>query len=357
MSHRLFVFGSNGEGQLGIPVADVVSSPAEVLTSLPLAELRAVRGGTNHTLLVTSTGVIYGAGDNRKGQLAPELEGEERLDSFQKLVGNIAFAAATCESTAYITIGEEPGQSQLFIQGSGQWGETGHDHKSPAELLVAGEPWPFLGSLPGTVIDFAAGVWHYIAVLEDGSVYGWGKARLRQLGEGLTGKIITPTRIEGIPFKPVRAVCGKDFTYLVGDPSVGEHIVLGQNKFNIVTGAPADIKSWKSIGAAWHAIFVLIDDGRLIAWGRNAMWQLIPPNLPLIDKIAVGSEHVLAVTKDGKLISWGWGKHGNCGDLSQIQGRIENDMVNGLWNEIELPGTIDYIGAGFCTSFITIYPK
>jgi protein ATS1 len=348
----MYVFGSNGEGQLGIPAADIVASPIGILNAVPLSELRAIRSGDNHTLLLTNNGEVYGAGDNRKGQLAPEGEGEERIVTFRRLIGNIAFAAATCESTAYITTHEEASQSQLFIQGSGQWGESGHDDNISLQAFVEGEQWPFLGSLPDTVIDFAAGVWHYVAVLEDGSVYGWGKARLSQLGHSLSGKVTTPTRIESIPFKPVRAICGKDFTYLVGEPSTGEHIVLGKNKFNVVSGAPPNVKGWKHIGATWHAIFVLFGDGKLIAWGRDAMWDLIPPKLPPIDKMAIGSEHVLAVTKDGKLISWGWGKHGNCGDLSKVQERVKNDTVSGFWNEIDLPGTVEFIGAGFCTSFV-----
>ncbi|KAF2033679.1 RCC1/BLIP-II [Setomelanomma holmii] len=352
MSRRLHVFGSNGEGQLGIPAADVVASPTEILSTLPLAEIRAVLGGDNHTLLITRNGDVLGAGCNRNSQLAPEMDGELRLGTFQELVRNISFAAATCESTAYIEAQEDNARSRLFIQGSGEWGELGNGDSNPEAVNDAGEPWPTLLLLPGLVKDFAAGVWHYVAILEDGSVYGWGKARLGQLGDSLSGKVSTPTKIESLPFNPVRVTCGKDFTYLVGDPSTGEHIVLGKDKFNIVSGAPPIIKGWKDIGTTWHGIFVLFDDGRLIAWGRDAMWQLIPPNLPLIDRIAIGSEHVLAVTKDGKLVSWGWGKHGNCGDLSKLQEQVKNDMVNGFWNEIDLPGTVEFVGAGFCTSFV-----
>jgi protein ATS1 len=197
-------------------------------------------------------------------------------------------------------------------------------------------------------------VWHYAALLEDGSIYGWGKARLGQLGHKLSGKVTTPTRIEDVAFQPTKIVCGKEFTYLVGTPSSGEHALLGRDKFNIISSMPASIKGWKDIGATWHAIFVLFDDGRLIAWGKGNMWDLLPPNLPPLEEIAVGSDHILAVTKQGKLISWGWGKHGNCGDLSNIRHKVTNDMVSGFWNEIDIPGKVHTIGAGFCTSFVVV---
>jgi protein ATS1 len=350
MPRHIYVFGSNGEGQLGIPAADIVDTPTLVPNDLPLVRLRSITGGDNHTLVLTDEGDVYGMGDSRKAQLVPESEQQARVDTFKKLNSGVSFVAATCESSAYVTL-ESSTQSKVHIHGSGQWGELGYGDNATNLTDLDGSPRSPSLSLPGTVVDFAAGVWHYVAVLEDGSVYGWGKARLGQLGEKLSGKVSMPTRIEGIAFKPTRVVCGKDFTYLVGDASTGEHIVLGKDKFNIVSDMPQDIKGWKYIGATWHAIFILFDDGKLIAWGRSAMWELIPSDLPLIDKIAVGSEHVLAVTREGKLISWGWGKHGNCGNLSGLGKKVKNDMVSGFWNEIELPGEVDFIGAGFCTSF------
>jgi protein ATS1 len=351
MPRHLYVFGSNGEGQLGIPAAEIVDTPTLVPHDLPLYALLGIIGGDNHTLLLTDHGDVYGVGDNRKGQLVPGPEQVSRLGTPRKLKNDISFVAATCESSAYISV-ESSAQSKVHIQGSGQWGELGRGDDTTTLTNLDGEPSSHFVSIPGTVVGFAAGVWHYVAVLEDGSVYGWGKARLGQLGEKLSGKVTTPTRMEGISFKPKRVVCGKDFTYLVGDSSTGEHIVLGKDKFNVVSGMPQDITGWKDIGATWHAIFVLFEDGNLVAWGRNAMWELIPPGLPLIDKIAVGSEHVLAVTQEGKLISWGWGKHGNCGNLIGLKEKVKNDMVSSFWNEIVLPGEVEFIGAGFCTSFV-----
>ncbi|KAH8732508.1 regulator of chromosome condensation 1/beta-lactamase-inhibitor protein II [Phaeosphaeriaceae sp. PMI808] len=352
MSNQLYVFGSNGEGQLGIPVAEIVAMPTLVPRPPPLEGLKSITGGDNHTLFVTCHGEVYGVGDNRKGQLVAQGEQDSHLKTFKKLADGVTFAAATCESSAFIVVKKAVAQSSIYTRGSGQWGELGLGDDITSAPAVAGEQSHYISTLPGTVIDFAAGVWHYVAVLDDGSVYGWGKARLGQLGQQVSSKVTSPTRIEGIPFTPVRVICGKDFTYLVGCPSTGEHIVLGKNKFNIVSGMAHNISGWKDIAATWHAIFVLLGDGKLIAWGRDALWDLVPPGLPLLDTISIGSEHVLAVTKTGGLISWGWGKHGNCGDLSKVQKSIKNDMVCGFWNEISIPEEVKFIGTGFCTSFV-----
>ncbi|KAF2852224.1 alpha-tubulin suppressor protein-like protein Aats1 [Plenodomus tracheiphilus IPT5] len=384
MPRQLYVFGSNGEGQLGIPAADIVNTPTLIKDPLPLQDLLSIHCGDNHTLLQISTTNLYGTGSNRKGQIAPHrvINNNTRLEHFTRLETGGSFVAATCESSAYIhlhlappawvvqmnnninslgfptepleLVKPQPFQPSTWIwtEGYSHWGEMGRGD----QITSTADDYPGVDALReklwGVAVDFAAGVWHYVVIFEDGTVYGWGKARLGQLGDGLDGKVTVPTKIEGIPFKPKKVVCGKDFTYVVGDPQDGEHVVLGRDKFNIVSGKPDNIKGWKDIGATWHAIFVLFNDGTLLAWGKENMWKLVPPNLPLLEKIAVGSDHVLALTVDGKLISWGWGKHGNCGDLSRMEQNVENDMVSGFWNEIDIPGTIEMIAAGFCTSFV-----
>ncbi|KAH9871650.1 hypothetical protein J1614_005905 [Plenodomus biglobosus] len=383
MSRQLYVFGSNGEGQLGIPAADIVNTPTLIPESLPLEDLVSIQCGDNHTLLQISNTTLYGAGSNRKGQIAPHqiLDNDHRLERFEQLQSGGTFVAATCESSAIVVLhdkkpqyvvameqllGEhastepfgswkpEPFQPSTWIwtQGYSHWGELGRGDQITSTADTQFGPDALRKTLPGVAVDFASGVWHYVMIFEDGTVYGWGKARLGQLGDGLDGKVTEPTKINGIPFKPKKVVCGKDFTYLVGDPSAGEHILLGKDKFNIISGKPDNAKGWKDVGATWHAVFVLKNDGTLIAWGKENMWQLLPPNLPLIDKIAVGSDHILALTVDGKLITWGWGKHGNCGDLSSIGHEVKNDMVSGFWNELDIPGKIELIAAGFCTSFV-----
>jgi len=354
----LYVFGSNGECQLGISAADIVDIPTLAPDFAILENIRSIKGGDNHTIvLFADTRVMAVAGSNRKGQCLYTTHGiteeEPRVEQFQTVHRGAVFIAATCESTAQIIPHPQTGQGQLNIHGQGHWGELGYgDDVTVFSGFASGRP--VIDPLPGRVADFAGGVWHYVAVLQDGSVYGWGKARLGQLGSKFSGKVTSPTKLDGIPFKSVRVTCGKDFTYLVGDSSTGEHIVLGKDKFNIISDMPANVSGWKDIGATWHAIVVLFEDGKLVAWGRNTMWQLIPPGLPLIEKMAVGSEHVLALTKNGKLISWGWGKHGNCGDLSHLQEKVKNDMVSGFWNEIYLAGKVDFIGAGYCTSFVVV---
>lgn len=84
--------------------------------------------------------------------------------------------------------------------------------------------------------------------------------------------------------------------------------------------------------------------------GRHDHDQIIHKPLPPIKLLAGGSEHVVALTMDGKVISWGWGEHGNCGV------RDENQTDN--WNIIRMPEDLEGqgwrvvgVGAGCATTF------
>ncbi|KAJ4993859.1 RCC1 repeat-containing protein C10F6.04 [Stagonosporopsis vannaccii] len=352
MVYQLWVFGSNGEGQLGegIPAADIVNKPTLLPNQSFFRNIKTIKTGDNHTLFLLDDGAVFGVGDNRVAQLSAEPDAPRQVNQFRRLGGHVALCAATSTTSALIS---DHGNPRSFLtQGQGQWGELGRgDILSTNAEDHAAVPWTDT-YLHGEPIDFAAGVWHYAVVMATGAVYGWGKARLGQLGPNSNDKVTEPTKIEVTSFKPARVLCGKDFTYLVSDRSTGEHKVLGRDKFNIISGMPPDVKGYKDVGATWHAIFVLFDDGNLIAWGKENQWKLLPPNLPPIDEIAVGTDHILAITKEGKLISWGWAKHGNCGDLSNLRQDVKNDMISGFWNEIDIPGKITKIAAGYCTSFV-----
>jgi len=185
-------------------------------------------------------------------------------------------------------------------------------------------------------------------VLFNGDVYGWGSGRKGQLGQPAKDSWL-PRKIEGIPFEAHRVVCGRDFTYVVGAPLSGNHMIIGSDKWSVLSNAPESLPPWKEIGASWGSIFVLLQTGELLSWGRNDHGQLCPPDLPRIEQIAVGSEHVVALTEGGKVITWGWGEHGNCGMPTDKEGDVKNH-----WNELKVPGKVVILGAGCATTFIGI---
>ncbi|CZT05428.1 hypothetical protein WAI453_005027 [Rhynchosporium graminicola] len=355
----IYAIGSNGSGQLGIGHKEDVSVPKPVLfnPNTIINQVTQVQAGGNHTLLLAS-GKLYCSGDHTAGACGLLPNGkilnthfhQVQLDT-EEVKHQVVFCAATWEASIIVLQDDTGHAMKVYSFGTGKKGELGQ-----GELLFRSSKAQLINEFPPNgleVVDLAASVSHVVAVLSNGEVYGWGNGRKGQIGQP-EGTIHAPRKITGLDFKVVRAVCGREFTYLVGEPEAGEHLVLGYDKWSVNKLAPQAVPGWKDVGATWGSIFVLQQVGKLLSWGRDDHGQLTPPGLPPIEQIATGSEHALALTNDGQVLAWGWGEHGNCGPSTT------NGDVKGMWNTIAssqyLPpdSKISSIGAGCATSWVCI---
>lgn len=353
----VYAIGSNGSGQLGIGHKEDVSVPKEVLFSNNPEPISQVKAGGNHTLLLSS-GTVYCSGDGTTGACgAGPATSDLRFNPLQLTSNNstvntsFTFCAATWEASILVQKDENGRNRKVYTMGTGNKGELGQ-----GELIFRSGKALLLKEFPPQgleVVDLAASVSHVVVVLSNGEVYGWGSGRKGQLGQP-EGIVHTPRKISGLDFKVVRAVCGREFTYLLGEPEIGKYAVIGSDKHGVISSAPKYIRAWRDVGASWGSILILKQDRTVLSWGRDDHGQLAPPGLPLLSQIAIGSEHGLGVTWKGEVLAWGWGEHGNCGP------ETTNGDVKGKWNVIAsskyLPkgAQISYIGAGCATSWICL---
>lgn len=369
----LYAFGSNGSGQLGIGHTEDVSIPTKCLFSQDEenAEASVDRGGTahdepiciaaggNHTLVLLRSGAVYAAGSNKNGKCGRDSEKVTELLHFSRVViydGDgkridcFKTISATWEASFLVDI---HGKS-VYVCGVGSRAELG------LGLDVAEAPLPTrMKGFPPTgtqVVSLSSSMGHTVATLSNGKVYGWGGARKGQLGEaGIQKKLSwSPHNIEEITFEACQVACGREFTIVAGDAAGGEFAILGSDKWDIISGAPKDLKDYTTLAASWHGVYFQKRDGSLIAWGRNDRGQLPPSGPPYPDKLAVGSEHVIAIREAKELLAVGWGEHGNCGPETNAQGNVA-----GSWSEIplEVEGSkIIGVGAGCATSWVFTNP-
>lgn len=332
--------GSNGAGQLGIGHLEDVAilTPHSRSPKLDKAAPTRIVAGGNHTLVHYSSGHVSITG---RTLAPPECSSESPI-----LYHDAKLCSATWDASIVSTKDDT-----ILACGRGDRGELGLgsnvleiESLCPVQGLSAGK------STGISIVDLASGVQHTVAVLSNGEVWGWGNGRKGQLGEP-SDTVWEPRRVAGLEFKVKRAVCGREFTYLVGDSSEGRHVLLGQDKRNIISDAPQSVPGWKAIGASWGSLYVLFESGEMVSWGRNDHGQLVPAGVPRIRKMAIGSEHAIALTADGEAISWGWGEHGNCG--IEVD---ENGDVKRRYNTLPLPQSekspVVGVGAGCATSWI-----
>ena len=343
----LYAFGSNGSGQLGVGSTVDIHKPKFCPLPEPLSgrPSKIVAGG-NHTLLLMDDGTIYYSGVQYDGgaalvsSSAPSTIFEE-AHIFEIMGGRVKLCSAWWEGSVFVDTDD-----CVFTAGLGSKGEQGSGKSSESAALQGLQYFPEdRGQEWGQVVDLASSVDHTVALISDGSVWGWGNGRKGQLD--LPAEIAQePRKFENAGYSVARVLCGRGFTFLLNKN--GSHKILGSDKWQLQQDAPPQVSGWKDVGVSWGSVFILKADGKVESWGRNDHGQLAPAGLPDIEKFAVGSEHVVALTKEGKVISWGWGEHGNCG--ANID---ENGDVKGKWNEIATDPSekVVGVGAGCATSF------
>ncbi|KAK3938370.1 regulator of chromosome condensation 1/beta-lactamase-inhibitor protein II [Diplogelasinospora grovesii] len=396
MTTVLFALGSNGSGQLGIGHKEDVSVPKQVLlpeeSASSLSDVRIAAGG-NHTLLLTGAGELYWSGDASTGacgRTTPDQESAEpqfhpvdlvtleqqQQQQQQQQPVKVGLVAATWEASVITTLDPRGKNTKVYTFGVGLKGELGL-----GEFIIRTSTPTLIQNFPpeGTaIVDLSACMGHTAAVLDNGEVWGWGTGRKGQLGTlntlpTDTGVISTPHKIlDASVVKVTRAVCGREFTCLFGPPETGEVVVLGSDKWGIKSNAPGRVPGYKDVGASWGSVFVLMEDGRVLSWGRNDHGQLAPSHLPKIKRIAVGSEHALALSEEedgdsATVTAWGWGEHGNCGPMAAADDKSNrnpesntNNAGGGHQNIIAsskyIPPGSEFaaIGAGCATSWVVI---
>ncbi|KAI4723429.1 RCC1/BLIP-II protein [Aureobasidium sp. EXF-10727] len=324
----VYALGSNGSCQLGIGHDEDLSAPTLVDVEKLDAPIKSIKAGGNHTLILTKSGTVY----------ATEVVS---ISSFiPTSLPRMEFIAATWDASIFASA------QSVHVCGSGAKGELGLGQS----VMKADCPQQIADFPPtGTrIIDLAACMGHVVVVLSNGQVYGWGNGLHGELGNPL-GIVWQPRRLDDVPFSVTRAVCGKDFTCVLGDPADGQLQLLGlakRDRFNIKSNTPRTVRDWIDVQATWGGVYVLLSNNMLVAWGRNDHGQLPPADLS-VTAMAAGSEHMLALTTSGKVLAWGWGEHGNCGLPTD-----EQRDVKGRWNELDVGRTVQLIGAGCATSWI-----
>lgn len=355
----LFALGSNGSGQLGIGHLEDVSVPKQVEfdtaadTPSPDDPVCRVAAGGNHTILLTTSGRAYWSGDVKSGNgglLTTAMNPESTKFRQVVLVDHaqaqpcVTHIACMWAASIFVTAEQGPDNQKVYVFGEGP------DGSAP---LADFPP-------PGTTItNVDASFRHAVFVLSNGEVYGYGTGTKGQLGPmDALSKTITnvPRKIEGLSFEVRRAVCSQFATCFVSEPGDGRVLVLGADKWGLVTSAPIAVPDWKAIVASWGNFYILKYGGDLAAWGRNDHGQMPPPDHPNITDIAAGSEHCLALTTEGEVLAWGWGEHGNCGPSIDGPAGDVSGRSNVLASLSHLPETSRFtlIGAGCATSWINI---
>ncbi|XP_073144915.1 ultraviolet-B receptor UVR8-like isoform X1 [Henckelia pumila] len=206
------------------------------------------------------------------------------------------------------------------------------------------------------VLLISAGASHSVAVLAGNAVCSWGRGEDGQLGHGDADDRFSPTHLIGLDGKEIVSVsCGADHTTAYSESQTQVHSWGWGDFGRLGHGNSSDLFSPQPIKALQglqikqiacgdsHCLAVTME-GEVQSWGRNQNGQLglgntedslVPRKIEAfqgisIKMVAAGAEHTAAVTEDGELYGWGWGRYGNLG-----LGDRDDRLVPGIVSSVE----------------------
>ncbi len=270
-------FGQIGNGSLNNPITQPVAVSG-------LIGAKGVAIGADHSLAFFNNSTVRAWGDNYQGQLGNNTTNYSsvpvpvKVKSLTNLTGVIAVAAGGFHSLALMNDGT------VWSWGDNTFGQLGRSGNS----LIA-DPVSTGTTGIASITAIAAGGDHSLALRNDGTVWAWGYNGYGQLGNNTITNSTVPVQVfnaDGTPFNNIKAIAA---------------------------------------GGAFSV--ALMNDGTVWAWGYNGFGQLgIDPaktpfssipvqvaGLPVIKAISAGLDHVLALDGSGNIWAWGYNALGQLG--------------------------------------------
>uniref|UniRef100_A0A0N4ZYG9 HECT domain-containing protein n=1 Tax=Parastrongyloides trichosuri TaxID=131310 RepID=A0A0N4ZYG9_PARTI len=279
MSYRrksLYAFGNGNSGQFGVKIRDESECfivPNRVI-GVPVDEhgvkVISIASGLNHTLFLCHDGTVWSVGSNNFAQLGREC----------------------CDEGSYTIY--------------------------PVNLGIGAK-----------VIQIAVGFNHNLAVVEDGRLLGWGDNSKGQiLSNKLGDRVVLPKKLNNFT-EVVQASCGRASSIALSE--AGTIWIWGEYMSKVLSEPIiVDLINFLPVIqiAAGDSYYVaLTASGGVYTWGTNEYGQLghkdcqsrtLPERVKHLDSmnivyVSCGSNHTLALSKDGKVFAFGSDSSGQCG--------------------------------------------
>jgi alpha-tubulin suppressor-like RCC1 family protein len=339
-------WGWNENGQLGNGTCDQHLTPVQVRG---IVGFKGLAAGDYHTLAYKHDGSLWSWGGNTDCQLGTGSDGDTTSPGqIDTLDGIVDVGAFDYNSAAVKSDGS------VWCWGDNEYGQLGigevydsYDQCVPVQVneISAAE-------------SVTVGASFALALLSNGTVWGWGKNGLGQLGDGTNDQRASPVVVEGISdFTAVEAganhalaIRADQTVWAWGHNSngqLGDGTTDGRN----TPAAVAGLTNIIAVSAGTSHSVALDTSGKVWTWGDNWYGQLgdatnddngIPIQVPGVSNIvaiAAGEFSTFAVHSSGTVYAWGSNGDGQLGNGGTVN---QNAPV-----EVALSAPVEAVAAGW----------
>ena len=289
----------------------------------------------NRTLLIKTTGRVFGWGANSNGQV-----GDGTISSRTTPVSVAGAVKTFCEISAGVS-------HSMAIDKNGRawgWGNNSGGPLGDGTISSRTTPVSVAGAVK-TFCEISAGNTFTIAIDKNGRAWGWGSGGNGRLGNNSSASQLTPITVGGLT-KTFCQISAGGFTTIAidrygrawgwgfnGSGQVGNGTVLQASTPVSVAGA---IKTFCKIshgieGSGTSHSLAIDRYGRAWGWGNNGSGRLgnnsttnqctpvsVVGTTKTFCQISAGTAHSLAIDRYGRVWSWGFGSSGQLGNNATV---------------------------------------